>query len=337
MKVRAKYLTALVGIAVSVYCILDLVDSLDWNKVAGFLSTAKVSYLVIAIFLTVTSYLLRALRWKQMFKNPTVGFFESYRSLISGFFVNNILPARAGEVYRAYRFGRATGYKGSFTLATIFIERIADGFFISLIFLLFCTKQFSSKLAAEPLALVSSAFFALAGFSFVAYKFRNFFCSICDQAEGYFKFRFAKRAVDIVRGFVLGFSILTFANVASIVILSCAIWSIELGVFTCCFLAYSTELTLPEVATALVSANFSSLIPSAPGAIGVIEKVATGYMSRMGVAPEVAFAGISTQHIIQYLVVGIPGVFFVSKAGIATKTIDDDTTPQQRECNIGRH
>ena len=58
----------------------------------------------------------------------------------------------------------------------------------------------------------------------------------------------------------------------------------------------------------LVAVNFSSLIPSAPGAIGVIEAVTTAVLMSLGVEKEHALSMVLTQHAIQYLVVGLPGV-----------------------------
>ena len=54
--------------------------------------------------------------------------------------------------------------------------------------------------------------------------------------------------------------------------------------------------------------NFSSLIPSAPGAIGVIEAIASGVLISSGIDKELALPMVVTQHLIQYLMVGIPGI-----------------------------
>ena len=57
----------------------------------------------------------------------------------------------------------------------------------------------------------------------------------------------------------------------------------------------------------MVAVNFSSLIPSAPGGIGVIEAVASAALVSIGVPRELALVMVLTQHVIQYIVVCIPG------------------------------
>ena len=51
----------------------------------------------------------------------------------------------------------------------------------------------------------------------------------------------------------------------------------------------------------LVTVNFSSLIPAAPGGIGVIEAVTKAVLVSVGVDPELALALVITQHVMQYL------------------------------------
>jgi len=79
----------------------------------------------------------------------------------------------------------------------------------------------------------------------------------------------------------------------------------------CVTRAYGVEISLPACVLFLVAVNFSSLIPSAPGAFGVIEFVAKAVLVSIGIRPELALAMVLTQHIIQYLVVGIPGVIIM--------------------------
>ena len=44
-----------------------------------------------------------------------------------GFATNNLLPARLGELARAYLLRRRTGLRKTFVLASIFLERVFDG------------------------------------------------------------------------------------------------------------------------------------------------------------------------------------------------------------------
>jgi uncharacterized membrane protein YbhN (UPF0104 family) len=77
--------------------------------------------------------------------------------------------------------------------------------------------------------------------------------------------------------------------------------------------AFGGDLLLSGTVLFLVAVNFSSLIPAAPGGFGVIELIAKSVLVSAGVAsPELALSMVLAQHIIQYLVIGVPGAFLLS-------------------------
>src|SRR5262249_54827248 len=82
--------------------------------------------LVVSIFLR---FWLSALRW-QLLLRPVkrVGLHRLFAVTMIGFMANNILPARLGEVVRAYALGRSEALSPSVPFATIVIERMFDGF-----------------------------------------------------------------------------------------------------------------------------------------------------------------------------------------------------------------
>ena len=84
---------------------------------------------------------MRAFRWKYLFKDTRVLFRDSYRALILGFFMNNVLPARIGELVRSHALSKKINSSKSHVLATIAAERLADGMSIS--FYVFCFSVFS--------------------------------------------------------------------------------------------------------------------------------------------------------------------------------------------------
>jgi hypothetical protein len=54
------------------------------------------------------------------------------KTVIMGFMVNSILPARAGEVYRAFFLNKLEKISKSTILATVVLERITDGLVIGI-------------------------------------------------------------------------------------------------------------------------------------------------------------------------------------------------------------
>ncbi len=86
----------------------------------GFLALAFVAY-----YLT---FPIRGFRWRYILARTgtRVGFRDATEILFLSWFVNCVVPAKLGDLYRAYLLKGNTGASASRTVGTIFIERIAD-------------------------------------------------------------------------------------------------------------------------------------------------------------------------------------------------------------------
>ena len=77
--------------------------------------------------------------WKWLFKkadSPSV--LSLYRAELIGYFGNNVLPLRLGELLRSYIVGKENHLSKSFVFGTVVLERLMDMLaLISLAFLLF--------------------------------------------------------------------------------------------------------------------------------------------------------------------------------------------------------
>lgn len=91
--------------------------------------------------------------------------------------------------------------------------------------------------------------------------------------------------------------------------LSLLVWSVELLAYYFVTAAYGQPMTIGGLALFLAAVNFSSLVPAAPAGVGVIEAFATAALEHIGIERETAFAMVTTQHLIQITVVGLPGAF----------------------------
>ncbi|KPL13071.1 hypothetical protein AMJ85_00485 [candidate division BRC1 bacterium SM23_51] len=95
-----------------------------WEALSG----VRYLWVVPFIGITLVSMYFRTIRWKYLLEPvvqaPSYRFFPP---LIICFALNGMLPGRAGEFARAYLVARDHRVKFSSSLATVFVERIADG------------------------------------------------------------------------------------------------------------------------------------------------------------------------------------------------------------------
>lgn len=322
---------------VSIACIWWLYHSVEGKELFLKVKNVKTEYLFLAFVSTVASYLIRAWRWRYFFGANPPNYYDSFRCLIVGFFMNNILPARMGELVRAHLGGRATGQSRTLVLATIAGERLADGLVISLLFaVLFTTASTAAEReSGSELFVVAYLFVAAAGATAAILFFRRRIFKLLERAGSLMRGAVSQFGLTRIKRFIEGLEpLLHPRRIVVLSVLSILVWSVELAAYHQITRAFDTDLTLGGLSLFLAAVNFSSLIPAAPGAIGVIEWFATLVLERIGVDRESALAMVAAQHLIQYAVVGIPGIFFFFvgfKGKIPQEEEEDQTDADKQE------
>ena len=89
---------------------------------------ANVGLLVLAFVAYYATFPIRAFRWRYILAKvgTQVRFLDPLEILYISWFVNCLVPAKLGDLYRAYLLKADNGASASKTVGTIFIERIAD-------------------------------------------------------------------------------------------------------------------------------------------------------------------------------------------------------------------
>jgi|GEM_PF-1537363 len=83
--------------------------------------------LIFAVAFITLSYFCRAVLWKKLLNQfGDYPYWAVFRSTMIGYLVNNILPARLGDVTRGAWLFRTGGGKGSVIFATLALERVMD-------------------------------------------------------------------------------------------------------------------------------------------------------------------------------------------------------------------
>ena len=323
---RQRYWNAL-GLIVSLVCILFLIRSIEIEELVFVYKTADFSLLMLALATMFAGYLLRSWRWPFFFGINPPSIIDSFRCVMIGFFMNNVLPARIGELVRAHVGGRATKLSRAHVLATVAGERLADGLAISAIFAVFFSLEAGSgKIEEGRELLFVAALFAVAALcTALVLVFRKRIFSLLEQLNEKMPGHLSTYTLIRVRRFIEGLEpMLSPQRLVILTLMSTIIWFVELLVYYQVTIAFNADLSIGALSLFLAAVNFSSLIPAAPGGIGVIEALSTVALVHIGVNPEKALAMVAAQHIIQYLVVGIPGLYFFLRMGGRIPSSEDE-------------
>jgi len=125
LRSRALHL-ALAGILAAVLLYYSL-RGIDWPQVWVTLSHAELKFILVWLVIVTLSLFLRALRWRVLLSaEGPVSVSTAFWATSAGYFGNNFLPFRAGEVVRTLMISIRTGMSKSFVLTTALSERIFD-------------------------------------------------------------------------------------------------------------------------------------------------------------------------------------------------------------------
>ncbi|MCC6220438.1 MAG: flippase-like domain-containing protein [Deltaproteobacteria bacterium] len=312
MSRRHKFANA-ICVFISAVALLWIAQGIEGEEVFNQIKSVNAFNLVLALAFTSASYALRSWRWPFFFKYNPPSFSASFRCLNVGFFMNNILPARLGEIIRAHLGAKATKQTRTPVLATIAGERLADGVMISTIFsILFTIGANPAEIAqGREIYLVSYLFGVAALLTAILLVKSNLAYSLLDRLGRLFSGHLSSYTLVRARRFIDGLEPMRRpSRLTLIAISSLIVWLVELAAYYQVSAAFDMKMTVGALSLFLAAVNFSSLIPAAPGGIGVIEAFATLALVQIGISRETAFAMVASQHLIQFVVVGFPGLLF---------------------------
>ncbi|MGD8634182.1 MAG: lysylphosphatidylglycerol synthase transmembrane domain-containing protein, partial [Anaerolineales bacterium] len=137
MKSALKRWQFWVGVLISVVLLYDALRGLRLSEVWESVQNAQFWWLIPGVAVYFIGVWARAWRWHYLLRPiKPIPVREMFPIVTIGYMGNNIYPARAGELLRAYVLRRKESIPISASLATIIVERALDGIvMLSFVFL----------------------------------------------------------------------------------------------------------------------------------------------------------------------------------------------------------
>src|SRR6185503_14467285 len=120
----------LIGLIVSVALLVWVLHRIDLREVWAHAQHANPLLLLLTVLVATITFPVRTLRWQLILRDPhgrRLPFVPLWHATTIGFMANNLLPARAGEVARAYVASRQVPVRFSTAFVSIVVERVFDG------------------------------------------------------------------------------------------------------------------------------------------------------------------------------------------------------------------
>ncbi len=315
MKVRIA-----LTIAVSAVFLILAVRNIRFEEFLHAVEQMNPVYFLPAVSCYFASFFFRTLRWKIMLRSvKSIAMGPLFRYIVLGYMANNLLPARLGEVVRAYVTGKQENMSRSSAFASVILERLFDGITILmlLLFLIFAAELDAGWL--RYLAWASAGLFMGAlGFLFALTYARERVLGITERVVRYLPEALSSKILHILHRFVAGLKLLRrpgdfFFSIA----MSFPVWLCEVLVYYLYLKAFRIDVPFKAAVLALVVVNLSSLIPSSPGFIGVFQYACVKSLAVFGVGSTLALAWSVAIHSTQIVPITLLGLAILSRMGLS--------------------
>jgi len=262
----------------------------------------------VAYYLT---FPLRGLRWKILLEN--IGFQKNIKDLTEivflSWFVNCILPAKLGDLYRAYLVKQNYSFSGSKTLGTVFIERLLDLLLLLVLMSILCVLIFTRTPApiVDALKILLLLILALT-ILLLLLKFRP---DAIVRVIGSIK---VPQIEDYIMRFRSGISAITSRTMPSLIFCTAAIWLLEAMRLFFVTRAVALDLPLTVVLFVAFAAAVLTAVPITPAGLGVVEASMLGILVMVGISADAALSVALLDRFISYWsLIAIGGItFFMS-------------------------
>ena len=286
---RARAIRFLIGAAIGVALLAVTIARVDLGSVVAVLGGASVPGLLLAVTVVLADLGIRGLRWQILLRAlPSGGrasFGMAFGYLTIGYLANLLLPARLGDLARAYLAGATFRVGRLATLGTIMVERISDGG--TMLALAILSSLVVTGVAAVRNLALYAAILAGAGIGVLAL---GWWVVVRTPVGATSAGRFARDLAGRLSAGTAALRTVTGATSVALATLTAA----GTAILTAWLVTSAVGIVLrPEQAVLFMSAIALSLaIPAAPGSLGTYELVGVVVLTSLGHSPERAFAAI---------------------------------------------
>lgn len=291
---RLRQTRTIVSIAIPIVLLVLLVRSLpgfELERIPSLIAGANVWLLLVAFVVFYLGFPLRGLRWSRLLRGTgiRIAVRDSTEILYLSWLVNCLVPAKLGDVYRAYLLKINSPVSLSRTFGTVFIERILDIFTIAILGIGAGYWSFRSGLPPEIQVVFGIGVAVIVVLGGLLLTMRNVGRRILVRLP------IPHSVLDLYDRFEEGvFGAMDARAMPRLIVLSAAIWATEgLRLY---FVV--SALGFPDVALGISGAFFVAFVaslltavPLSPAGLGIVEAGVVGLLTlAYGVPPTEAAA-----------------------------------------------
>ena len=307
------------GAGISALCLTIALRNLHLGDVWLVLRSARYGWIIPGVVVYFFGVWARTWRWDYLLRPmKRVPLRRLFPVVVIGYMGNNVYPARAGEVIRAYVLRQREGVSISASLATVVVERVFDGL-VMLIFV-FVALPFTPMPAwLQWMVIAASILFfgALAVFMVLATKVEWAEAAYGWAIDRVVPLRFRQPVRGFADRFMTGLhSLRSGRGVLMIFATSIVIWLAETVKYW--FVMHAFDFSVPFWVLMLMNGivNLATTFPSAPGYVGTFDAPGIEILSIFGVGRSLAASYTLILHAALWLPITLLGFWYMGHESV---------------------
>jgi len=291
---RGNYARNIAGVVVSGLCIGFMAWRIDFAGAKSAITNFDVSYLAWGVLSLSLGYSARILRWSTMLRaaGADTSPMKCAAPFLGSIALNNVLPARLGDVVRAFVFPSALGISRIVSTGTLVMERLADLATLLLFLLIglvaYPTARLPESVKLSAIVLSVGAVVALLAIFVFSGPLSSFCFGLARRDFGKHN-TIARRLLTGCAALLATFRAMSRPSVLiGIFALSLLAWAGESGLFLAFLKGFGISATPASAAIVMTMATLATLVPSSPGYVGPFHLAAYTAMTLLGSSADVA-------------------------------------------------
>jgi len=308
----------LIGSVLSLVFLYLALRDIQWNSLAEVFQRTRAVPLLLCVVFTLLGHYMRAFRWKiMMLPVKDIRTNSLFSATVIGLMANNLLPARLGEVVRAYVLGREEQVSRTASFASIVFERIVDVFTLLLLLWIMLMRIDGPPWLQSSGILILGLNIAVFVMILLMVKYKERCLVVIARLSGPLPDRIQTKIESSSAAFISGLGAAGRASsLIPIALTSILVWGFAiLGTW---FALESLDLPVPVEAslTLLIFVSLGTMIPSAPAYLGTFQYACIVALALYQIDKSEALAFSLLFHASQFLPTTLVGLFFMWKSQI---------------------
>jgi glycosyltransferase 2 family protein len=277
------------GIAVSAVLLAVFVVRLDWREFALAFRQVAAEWLLGTAVAFLGSLSIRALRWQIVAGLPWQCFAGVWYSDVVGYVGNAVYPGRAGEVLRIAALHHILQVQPGRAVASAFADRLGDVIVLAVAAIAVATLTID----VPPAIIVTAVLFALCALAVFAVflLYGEVFVPLLARPPRWLPRRLMERAYGWYAQSLEHARALRRARILGAALaLSVAAVACDYAIMWFAIRAMGWSLPFAAAVTASVLVAFGSLLPAAPGYVGIYQVACVFALRPFGIAESPALA-----------------------------------------------